>query len=204
MTDTLSDTIAVPPDAIAADFPRPPRTIVPLKGLPFVALALAFLLFAVLNGSLWALTLAHVASGAAWTVIDLFFGLVLGPILAAMPPRAKLELVTRLMPTMGLLMPTMVIMTLVAGFQLGLVSGVLMVANPYHPWILASFVVVGIMSLVALGVNEPANLAVLFELRKPKPDFELIGRLMQRFVYSAGVLGVMQVSILIIMTRVAS
>ncbi|MBI4301522.1 MAG: hypothetical protein HY664_02835 [Chloroflexi bacterium] len=161
-------------------------------------------MFAVLSGSLWALILAHVGAGAAWTIIDLFFGLVLGPIIGRMPPQARLEVITRLMPKMSLIMPTVVIITLVAGFQLGLREQVLFVTHPYHAWILASFVVVGVMSLVAMGVNEPANLAVLFELRKPEPNFELIGRLMHRFVYSAAVLGAMQLTTLVIMTRVAS
>lgn len=204
MSEALPGGVGVPPGDLALDFSRPPRTIVPLAGLPFVGLALAFLLFAVVSGSYWALTLAHVAFGAAWTIIDLFFGLVIGPVLGVMPPRARLELVTRLMPKMSLLMPTVVIITLVAGFQLGLVSGALLVTHPYHGWVLASFAVVGVMSLIAMGVNEPANLAVLFELRKPVPDFELIGKLMHRFVYSAAVLGAMQVAILIIMTRLAS
>jgi hypothetical protein len=60
------------------------------------------------------------------------------------------------------------------------------------------------MSLIAIGVLEPANLAVLFELKKPHPDGELIGRLMRRFVYTAGITGVMQVATLIIMTRIAT
>ena len=60
------------------------------------------------------------------------------------------------------------------------------------------------MSVIALGVLEPANIAVLFEMRKPQPDGEVIGRLMQRFVYTAGITGLMQIATLIIMTRVAS
>ena len=82
--------------------------------------------------------------------------------------------------------------------------GTINTAHPYHTWVLASFAVVGVMSLVALGVNEPTNLAVLFEMRKPRPDLELIGRLMRRFIYSSAVLGLMQLGTLIIMARLAS
>jgi hypothetical protein len=60
------------------------------------------------------------------------------------------------------------------------------------------------MSVIAIGFLEPANLAVLFELKKPRPDAELIGRLMRRFVYTAGITGLMQLAILIIMTRIAT
>jgi hypothetical protein len=58
--------------------------------------------------------------------------------------------------------------------------------------------------VIALGWLEPANLAVLFELKKPQPDPELIGRLMKRFVYASGITGIMQLATLIIMTRIAT
>ena len=55
-----------------------------------------------------------------------------------------------------------------------------------------------------LGVLEPANITVLFEMRKPEPDGAVIATLMRRFVLTAGITGVMQVATLIIMTRVAT
>ena len=61
----------------------------------------------------------HVAGGAAWTIIDLFLGLVLGPILGRMSIPARIEFTTRLMPKMVLIMPTVVTVTLAAGWQLG-------------------------------------------------------------------------------------
>ena len=42
------------------------------------------------------------------------------------------------------------------------------------------------MAVIALGVLEPANIAVLFEMRKPNPDGAVIARLMRRFVLTAG------------------
>ena len=60
------------------------------------------------------------------------------------------------------------------------------------------------MAVTALGLLQPANLAVLFELRKPQPNPVIIGSLMSRFVYAAGVIGAMQISTLIIMTRLGS
>jgi hypothetical protein len=64
--------------------------------------------------------------------------------------------------------------------------------------------VVGVMAVIAIGILEPANIAVLFEMRKPQPDGEIIGRLMRRFIYTAGITGVMQIATLVIMTRLAS
>ena len=42
------------------------------------------------------------------------------------------------------------------------------------------------------------------EMRKTMPDRAVIALLMRRFLYTAGITGVMQVATLIIMTRVAS
>src|SRR5574340_191871 len=100
----------------------------------------------------------------------------------------------RFMPKMVLLMPTLVIITLTSGWQLGRLFGYLTAPYPLHGWITASYNVVGILALIAIGLLEPANLAVLFELKKPKPNGELIARLMRRFVYAAGVTGVMQLA----------
>ncbi|HEY6537907.1 MAG TPA: hypothetical protein VI138_02565, partial [Candidatus Dormibacteraeota bacterium] len=105
---------------------------------------------------------------------------------------------------MVLLMPTLVIITLASGLQLSRAIGDLAVPYPNHWWLVASFIVVGVMAVIALGLLEPANLAVLFELKKPRPNGQLIAKLMRRFVYTAGITGLLQVATLIIMTRVAT
>ncbi|HLI56872.1 MAG TPA: hypothetical protein VKY26_07525 [Actinomycetota bacterium] len=178
--------------------------IIPIRGLPIVGVILVGLVAAIASNQLWALDFFHVAAGGLWTGIDLFVGLIIGPILGGMPVPARVAFSTRFMPKMLLVMPTLVVCTLAAGWQLARYVGNLTPASPNHPWLVASYIVVGVMAVIALGVLEPANLAVLFELKKPNPNGELIGRLMKRFVYSAGITGLMQVATLVIMTRVAS
>ena len=39
-----------------------------------------------------------------------------------------------------------------------------------HGWVVASYIVVGVMAVIALGLLEPANIAVLVELKKPRPN----------------------------------
>jgi len=179
-------------------------TIVPLRALPLVAAALAFLVTAVIGNWSWALDFLHVAGGGLWTGVDLFVGLVIGPILGRMSIPARTEFATRFMPKMLLIMPTLVIVTLASGLQLARLTGDLAVPYPNHWWLVASFIVVGLMAVIAIGFLEPANLAVLFELKKPNPNGQLIGRLMRRFVYTAGITGVLQIATLIIMTRIAT
>jgi hypothetical protein len=178
--------------------------VVPLRGLPIVAAVVVFVIASIAGNWLWALTFCHVVGGALWTAIDLFVGLIVGPILGRLSLPARAEFSARFMPTMVLLMPTLVLMTLAAGFQLALREGNLAPGNPNHAWLIASFCVVGIMAVIALGVLEPANITVLVEMRKQQPDGEVIALLMRRFIYTAGITGLMQVATLIIMTRVAT
>jgi hypothetical protein len=108
------------------------------------------------------------------------------------------------MPKMVLIMPTVVTVTLAAGWQLGVYLGTVQSSHPLHGWIVASYIVVGFMAVIALGLLEPANIAVLVELKKPRPNPMVIERLMKRFIYTAGVTGVMQVATFVIMTKVAA
>ena len=200
----MSEAAAVPGAAAPADaFPRPPASIVPLTGLPFVAAALGLLIGSIASDWTWGLNFCHVAGGGAWTAIDLFVGLVVGPIVGRMPPRARAEFSARFMPKMLLLMPTLVTLTLASGFQLARHFGYLDTSYPRHAWIVASFFIVGLMFVIAIGILEPANIAVLFEMRKPQPNTELIGRLMRRFIYTAGIIGLLQLGTLIVMTHIA-
>jgi hypothetical protein len=190
---------------IAADAPpAPPLEIVPRKALPVVALVLLGVVVAIARDARWGLVFCHVVGGGLWTAIDLFVGFVVGPILRGMSIPARIEFSKRFMPKMLLLMPTIVTMTLAAGFQLARQDGFLDTSNPRHAWIVTSFCVVGVMAVVALAYLGPANVAVLFELRKPQPDPRVVQKLMQRFVYTAGITGVMQVATLVIMTRLVS
>jgi len=200
--------ITAPPAAAEAEHAPPAGPldfeIVPLKGLPIVAVIMALLIAAIASNKLWPLTFFHVAGGAAWTIIDLFLGLVLGPIMGRMSVPARIEFTTKLMPKMVLIMPTVVTATLAAGWQLATYLGTNLTSNPLHGWVVASMIVVGVMAILALGLLEPANIAVLFELKKPRPNPVIIERLMKRFIYCAGILGVMQVATLVIMTKLAS
>ncbi len=196
-------TVAQPiPAGLAA--PRPRLKIVPVQGLPVVGVVIVGLIAAIATNSHWALDFFHVAGGGLWTGIDLFLGLVLGPILGTMSIPSRIELSSRLMPKLLLIVPTLVTMTLGSGFQLARKLGNLSASYPHHGWLVASYIVVGVMAVIALGLLEPANIAVLFELRKPEPNVARVGKLMRVFIYTAGITGLMQVATLVIMTKVAS
>src|SRR6059058_6152085 len=127
-------TIAVAEQPPAAHAPPaiPDFEIVPRKGLPIVAVVLAGLIAAVAADKLWGLEFFHVAFGALWTAFDLFLGFVLGPILGRLSVPARIEMTTRLMPKMLLIMPTVVLCTLTAGWQLGRFVGPIFSGTPHH------------------------------------------------------------------------
>ncbi|MCL5113344.1 MAG: hypothetical protein M1554_02580 [Patescibacteria group bacterium] len=179
--------------------------IVPLRGIPVVVIILIGLVVAIATNKLWALDFFHVVGGALWTATDLFIGLFIGPmVLARLSIPARIEFSKRFMPKMLLIMPTLVTMTLAGGFQLARHLGYLGTTAPEHNWLIVAFCVVGIMLIVAMGSLAPANLAILFELKKPVPNPKIISFLMRRFIYGSAILGIMQVATLIIMTRVAT
>ena len=122
----------------------------------FVALAIGF-------NWRWGLMFSHVVGGGLWTGIDLFVGLVIGPILGRLSIPARAEFSARFMPKMVIIMPTVVMMTLATGFQIARQLGNLKIDSPNHAWLIVSFCVVGVMAAVALGdrlesiitLNEP-------------------------------------------------
>ncbi len=114
---------------------------------------------------------------------------MIGPILGSLAIPARVEFTTRLMPKMVMIMPTVVAGTLAAGWQLAAKTGTLDSGNPAHGWIVASFIVVAVMAVIALGLLEPANIAVLTELKKERPNPAIVERLMKRFIYTAAVTG---------------
>ena len=149
--------------SVVAETSAPPRAvehefeIVPRRGLPIVALVLAGVVVAIARDARWGLVFCHVVGGGLWTAIDLFVGFVVGPIIGRLSIPARVEFSKRFMPKMLLIMPTIVTMTLAAGFQLARQDAFLDTSNPRHAWVVASFCVVGVMAVIALAYLEPGE-----------------------------------------------
>jgi hypothetical protein len=199
VSEPQSEAVHAGPPPAVRDF-----DIVPRVGLVLAGVLLVALVVVVATNGLWPLVFMHVVFGSAWTIVDLFVGLVIGPILGSLSIPARIEFTVKFMPKMVVLMPAVVTATLVAGWQLSTKLGTNLTSYPNHGWVVASMIVVGIMAIIALGLLEPANIAVLIELKKPRPNPQVIERLMKRFVYAAGVLGVLQVATFVIMTKLGS
>src|SRR3954453_24060573 len=126
--------VAVQPDLGHAPPAIPDFDMVARKGLSFPAVVLVALLVVIAADKIWALEFMHVVFGSAWTIVDLFLGFVLGPILGRLSIPARIEMTTRLMPKMLIIMPTLVAATLAAGWQLGVHLGTVQSYYPTHGW----------------------------------------------------------------------
>ena len=182
-----------------------PAPFVPLWGLAVDALVIAGLVTAIVNKSRFWLDLFHVFCGALWISTDLLMGFVIGPIMNRLDIPARMVFARNLMTKMLVVMPTAVICTVASGWQLAQVDGFFSYPyGPRHALILAALIVVGILSVLAYTFLEPANIIVLLELRKPEPNGLLIGRMMKRFLYTAGVLGILQLTMVVVMVRLVT
>jgi hypothetical protein len=149
----------------------------------------------------WSLTFVHVFSGILWTGIDLFMGFVIGPTLRQMDTESRRAFVSRLVQRMVFLMPTLGILTATSGWFLAARMGFFSLPFPEFSWIVAALAVVIVLKIQGFGILLPLEVRVLLELRKPNPDLDRVGRWMRRFVRVVAFQGVMQVGIIVIMTK---
>ena len=120
---------------MAHDLAAPPSRnfdIVPKKALPIVGVVLVALVAAIASNKLWAIDFFHVVGGGLWTAVDLFVGFVVGPILGRLSIPARMEFSMKFMPKMLVLMPTLVIMTLAAGWQLARHQKFILSSDEHH------------------------------------------------------------------------
>jgi hypothetical protein len=90
----------------------------PTFAVAIVLVPLAALGYALTVATLEELTYVHVMAGVLWTGIDLFMGLVLGPVVGGMDDDASAELFERLTPKTAFLLPTLALVTIASGITL--------------------------------------------------------------------------------------
>ena len=118
---------------------------------------------AVVSGNIRALTYVHVMAGVLWTGIDLFMGLVLGPVLGGQRPEARADFFASFTPKMTFLMPTLATVTIAGGILLALRLGKFPNADPWLALLTAATL---IPALLLIGyqfdaLTDPKTLGVL-------------------------------------------
>jgi hypothetical protein len=177
------------------------ESLVRWRYLGYALAALAVMVATIEIGNLWLLNFVHVSTSLLWTGIDLFMGFVLGPILRRVDISVRREIVRRLTPRTLFLMPTVSIIGGTTGWFLAVQLGYTALDWPAYGWVAAALILVTLMTILGLGFLTPVNVMICLELQKPMPDMKRIGAWMQRYFYAVAAQGLMQVAILVVMTR---
>ncbi|MHB1435689.1 MAG: hypothetical protein ACYCPN_06865 [Thermoplasmata archaeon] len=199
MPVTVSPTVSRTPSEPATVPTSPP--IVTARAYPLVLAPVGALVAAVVLQQFVLLDYVHVMTGALWTGIDIFVGLVIGPILGRMTGPARADFVQRLVPTMLFLMPTLAAVTITAGIYLAQMEGIF---NLGFLAIQVAGVLVLILAVQGFGIFLPNELRIVLELRKPRPDLEKIGRLGLLNARLAGGQAAVQLALIYVMANLAA
>ena len=187
------------PLASAAMGPPPP--IVSWRAIPLVGVPVAAIVISLALGTFLALDYVHVIFGGLWTGIELFMGLVIGPILGRMSGPARADFVQRLVPTMLFLMPTIASVTITAGIYLAIHAGIFQL--DYLAIQLAGLFVI-VLSVQGFGIFLPNEVRIVLELRRPRPDIAKIGRLGLMNARLAGLQAAFQIALIFVMANLAA
>lgn len=180
---------------------EPPTSLIRWNYLWYVAAALIVMVAAIVIQNLWLLNFVHVFSSLLWTGIDLFMGFVLGPILRRLDISLRREVMRHLTPRTLFLMPTVSIVAGMTGWFLAVQLGYTALAWPEYGWVAAALVLVTLMTAMGLGFLTPVNVFVCIELQKLRPNLVKISAWMRWYFYAVATQGMMQIAIIVVMTR---
>ena len=172
------------------------------NNLWWVAATVGVMVAAILIDNFWFLNFVHILAGLLWTGIDRFMGFVIGPIMRSLSLDARRAMIIRLMPRMLFIMPTVSTITTTAGWFLAEMRGY--TEAPMSGWVIAALIIVTILTIQGLGILLPTNIRVYLQMRSSDPDMQLVGQLMRRYVRVVASQGVMQIAIIVIMTRIVA
>ncbi len=161
--------------------------------LPNAALGVAMAL-----GSLMLLNYVHIMTGALWTGIDLFMGLVVGPVLGALEPQQRAEVFKRLIPKITFLMPMLSSVTIISGFLLAQRLGMLSLDSL---WIMAALIITAILIILGFGMLLPNEIRIFKQLISPTPDVDRIVKLGMQNTRLAGIQGLFQLAVIFVMAN---
>jgi hypothetical protein len=169
--------------------------------LPWALAAIATMIAVIVAGNIWLLDFVHVFSSLLWIGVDLFMGFVLGPILRRVDLSVRREIVRRLTPRTLFLMPTVSIISGTTGWFLAVALGYTALDWPASGWVEAALILVTLMTIQGLGFLTPVNVYVCLQLQKREPDMKKISSWMRWYFYAVALQGLMQVAIIVVMTR---
>ena len=127
----------------------------------------------------------------------------LGPVMRRLEPSVRAGVIAYLVPRTLLFFPMVSLTAGTAGWFLAVKLGLLASGNPLRPWVILALAMVLVMTAVGLGVLLPNSFRIWRELGGATPDRERIVRLNGINLRLAGLQGLMQVAIILVMAHLA-
>jgi uncharacterized membrane protein len=175
------------------------------RQLTWWTLAFPFVMIvAIARHDIFLLNWIHVLSGALWTGADLFMGFILGPVLRMLDMRARTALIAYLVPRTLLYFPMVSLTAGTTGWFLVDWFGFTTSASPMYHLVVISLALVAVMTIMGLGFLLPNSLRIWRELRRPEPDRERIVRINRINIWLAGMQGLLQIAIILVMAKYVS
>jgi uncharacterized membrane protein len=164
----------------------------------------AVMIVAIARHDIYLLNWIHVLSGALWTGADLFMGFILGPVLRKLDMRARTALIAYLVPRTLLYFPMVSLTAGTAGWFLVDWFGFTTSTSPMYYLVVTSLALVTVMTVMGLGFLLPNSVRIWRELCRPAPDRERIVRINRINIWLAGMQGLLQIAIILVMARYVS
>lgn len=154
--------------------------------------------------SVYLLNFVHVFSGCLWTGTDIFLGFFIGPVMGRLTPDQRKALIQWLTPKTILYLPVLALTTGTGGWIMANWDGYLKPNNPERYWIYGALVIITILTIQGFGFILPNEIRTFLELKKEHPNVEKLTRLAKRINRLAGVQGVFQIAIILVMSQLAT
>ena len=171
-----------------------------VRGLPMLIVPVAILILIVLVKSFYFLEYFHVASGSAWTGMDLVMGIFFGYIMTGLSPKQRGEVAIRLTPVMLFFMPSITTTTITAGLYLIRPLGI----SIFNPYFIAVGVIVIVMMIQGLGIFLPNELRVYLEIVHGSGDVGKIVRLTMMNLRLSLIQLILQIVLILFMAHFAT
>ena len=162
------------------------------------------MIIAIARHDIFLLNWIHVLSGALWTGADLFMGFILGPALRMMDMRARTALIACFVPRTLLYFPMVSLTAGTTGWFLVDWFGFTTSASPMYHLTVMSLALVALMTVIGLGFLLPNSLRIWSELQQAEPNRERIVRINGINIWLAGIQGLLQITIIIVMAKFVS
>ncbi|MCY0902427.1 MAG: hypothetical protein OWU32_09625 [Firmicutes bacterium] len=154
--------------------------------------------------SLYLLDFAHVFAGCLWTGTDIFMGFFIGPVMRRLAPDQRKAFIQWMVPKTMLYLPVLAFTTGTGGWVLANWDGYLLPSNPERYWIYGALFLITILTIQGFGVLLPNSIRIYLELRKAQPDMDKVTRLNRRSNRLAGLQGILQIVIILVMAQLAT